>query len=435
MLFLQERRKNCMENAGNALRHFKMHHQGADGFITIAKKENGVYKQYHYTEEEASRKLSKEIGEDVYFSQQTFYKPKRIVSNVRELRALYVDLDFYLLNLSLAYVLMILEQELFRSKIPEPNYIIFSGRGIVLIWRIEPVPYKALPLWQVVQNYLYDQVKEYGADRKALDAARVFRIAGSINSKNGQPVEVQYRHNYIYQLRDIQREFLPELDVAQPKKKGRPKKIVQLHNIFRLHITRLGDLRKLVELRRYDVKGYRETMCFLYRYWSCCVLNDPDEALQEMLDFNASLVEPLPEREVIRATKSAEKAWEARTDKKANEIARELGYPGAGYNLKNAKIIQWLDITPEEQQQLDTIIDSREKQRRNTIYNREKRREAGAMTRQEYLQQEKEKTEDKLYLLQKAMQQYPDATQKQLAAVLNIERSYISKLKKKLEKI
>ncbi|MBN6192899.1 MarR family transcriptional regulator [Aneurinibacillus sp. BA2021] len=295
-------------------------------------------------------------------------------------------------------------------------------------------PYQALPLWQVVQNYLYEQVKAYGGDRKALDAARVFRIAGSVNSKSGQVVEVQYRHDYIYQLREIQREYLPELDTDQKKKKGRPKKIVQLHNIYRLHITRLGDLRKLVELRRYDVKGYRETLCFLYRYWSCCVLEDPEEALQEMLDFNASFVEPLPEKEVLRATKSAEKAWRARTDKKANELAIEMGYPGAGYNLKNTKLIQWLDITQEEQQQLDTIINAREKQRRNTIYNRKKRQAAGTMPREQYLQQEKEKTEDKLYLLQKALQRYPDATQKALAELLNVNQSTISRLLRKCKK-
>jgi hypothetical protein len=413
----------------SALQHFKRHHQGADGFITIAKKENGLYKQRHYTEEEASKKLSEEIGEDIYFSQQTFYKPKRIVSNVRQLRALYVDLDFYLLNFSLSYILMILEQEQFRIKMPEPNYIIFSGRGIVLIWRIEPVPYQALPLWQVLQQYLYEQVKEYGADRKALDAARVFRIAGSINSKNGQPVEVQYRHDYMYTLRQIQQEYLPELNPNQQKKKGRPKKIVQLHNIYRLHITRLGDLRKLVELRHYDVKGYRETLCFLYRYWSCCILHDPDEALQEMLDFNASLLDPLPEREVIRATQSAEKAWEARTDKKANEEAKKLGYPGAGYNLKNTKLIQWLDITPEEQQQLETIIDRREKQRRDTLVKREKR---GSVSRQEYLMQEQEKTEDKLYLLRKALMNHPDVKGKDLARMLGVTPARITQLKKQL---
>lgn len=78
-------------------------------------------------------------------------------------------------------------------------------------------------------------------------------------------------------------------------------------------------------------------MCFLRRYWQCCFLEDPDQALAETLEFNSQFKNPLSEREVIKATRSAEKAWEARSSKKANEIAIKKGYPGAGYNLTNKK--------------------------------------------------------------------------------------------------
>jgi hypothetical protein len=416
-------------NLVQAVQHFHFHHVNADGYITIARKEKGKYKQYHYKPQEAARRLSEWLGEDVYFSQNTFYKPKRVIANIRQLRALYVDVDCYLLNYDPEYVLLLLEEDVFKQKIPDPSIIIFSGRGIVLIWRIEPVPYKALPLWQTVQNYLCEQVKFLGGDIKALDAARVFRIAGSINSKNGEVVRVDYRHDYVYQLREIQQEYLPELNPDRQKKKGRPKKVVQLYNIYRLHTTRLHDLIKLVELRGYAVNGYRETMCFLFRYWSCCVLNDPDEALRQTMEFNRSFTEPLPEQEVIRATRSAEKAWEARSNAEANRIAREKGYPGAGYNITNAKIIDWLNITLEEQKQLNTIISGKEKQRRNTLYQREKR---GSVTREEYLADQAERTEDKLYLLRRALQLNPKAKQKELADLLGVSDRYIRKLMKKI---
>lgn len=58
--------------------------------------------------------------------------------------------------------------------------------------------------------------------------------------------------------------------------------------------------------------------------------------------------EPLAEREVVKATKSAEKAWAARSNAEANRIAREKGYSGAGYNITNKKLIQWLGITKED---------------------------------------------------------------------------------------
>lgn len=79
------------------------------------------------------------------------------------------------------------------------------------------------------KSILYSQLKEFGADRKALDATRVLRVAGSINSKSGTRVTILEKYEYKYTLREIQREFLPDLDENRNKKKGRPKKVVYVH--------------------------------------------------------------------------------------------------------------------------------------------------------------------------------------------------------------
>ncbi|GEN35949.1 MarR family transcriptional regulator [Aneurinibacillus danicus] len=416
-----------------ATRHFFFQHNDADGWVTIAKRENGVYRQRHYKPEEAARRLSEWLGEDVYFSQNTFYIPQRRIENIRQLRALYSDIDFYLLNLNVEWILGSVELLIKDGVIPEPNLIIFSGRGIVFVWLLEPVPYQALPLWQVLENNFSEKLAKIGADKKATDAARIFRLAGSTNGKNGEMVEVEYRHEHRYDLRQLQYDYLPELNPDRQKKKGRPKKVVQLHNVYRLHFTRLRDLAKLVQLRNYEVDGFRETICFLYRYWSCCVLNDPEEALEHTKAFNEQFTRPLPEKEVVRATKSAEKAWAARNNAEANRLAIEKGYPGAGYNLTNAKIIKWLDITREEQQQLETIIDGREKQRRNTIYQRQKRRETGVKPREVYLAQEREKTDDKLHLLQDALAQNPGSSVRKLAEITGLSKSAIARLLKRMK--
>ena len=78
---------------------------------------------------------------------------------------------------------MNLESNYFNKIIPATNYIIDSGRGLALLWNINKVPSQALPLWKAIQEYLYHQLKEFGADRQALDATRVLRVPGSINSK------------------------------------------------------------------------------------------------------------------------------------------------------------------------------------------------------------------------------------------------------------
>ena len=109
------------------------------------------------------------------------------------------------------------------------------------------------------------------------------------------------------------------------------------------------------------------------------------------------------------------------------------GYPGAGYNLKNATIINWLDITTEEQIHLRTIIDANEKRRRKRERDKFTFREKnGSVSREEYLDQQKEKREDKLGQLQKAMKQYPKASNVKLAELLAISEGYIRKLKKNL---
>jgi hypothetical protein len=429
---------NLARNVEQARYHAWFQHYDADGWVTVAKKTpSGKFQQYHYQPEQLAEQLSSWLGEDVYFSQNTFYRPQRSIENIRQLRSLYVDLDFYLFNYDPTWVIGKLEHEFYGQTIPEPNLIIFSGQGIVLIWLLEPVPYKALPLWQAVQNYFLDQLEDLGGDPKAADAARVFRIAGSTNSKNGAEVRVEYRHDHRYELRQIQFDYLPELndEVNQPKKKrvGRKKKVAQLFNTYQLHYARLLDLVKLVELRGYEVTGHRELICFLYRYWLCCYSNDPAEALNQTMTLNLQFTAPLPLKEVERATRSADKAWKARNNEEANRVAIEKGYPGAGYNISNKKLINWLDINEEEQKHLKTIIAPREKRRRNTEYQREKRREQGIKLREVYLQLEQEKTQDKLSILCEAIEKNPGVKNKELATMLGISLPYVKKLKAKLK--
>lgn len=413
--------------------HAWFHHNDSDGWITVAKKtESGKFQQKHYKPQELADSLSEWLGEDVYFSQNTFYKPQRQIQNLRQLKALYVDLDFYLFNYDPSWVLGKLENEFFGQVIPDPNIVIFSGQGIVLIWLLEPVPFKALPLWQAVQDYFLNQLKELGGDSKAADAARVFRLAGTINSKNGADVHAQYRHDYRYELRQLQTDYLPELTEKKQKAKGRKAKIVRVHAVRSLHHARILDLTKIVELREYDVYGHRELICFLYRYWLCCLLDDPEEALNSTLELNSQFKNPLRKREVVKATRSAEKAWEARSDKQANEEAIKRGYPGAGYNIGNVKLIDWLDITEEEQRHLKTIISDSEKKMRKTIANREKRRSEGMQKREDYVKQQQDKTEDKLWQLQKAIEKHPNYSNYKLAELLGVSEGYVRKLKKRL---
>lgn len=408
---------------------FQHNPQTTNGWITLAKKDPHTkrFLQYHYQPEELASSLSEWTGEDVYFSQNTFFKPQRRIDNIRQLRSLYVDLDVYTKGLNPEWVLGKLEMEYFGQAIPEPNLVIFSGRGLVLIWTIDPIPYMAMPLWRAVESYLVEQLKDLGADTKATDPARIFRLAGSINSKNQAVVKAEYRHTYRYDIHDLQYDYLPELSpkAQEPKKRGPKPKVLRMFNTYTLHLSRARDLAKLVELRQGDMEGYRETICFLYRYWTCCFTSDPERALEDTLNLNSEFIKPLPEKEVITATKSAEKAWAAKSNDKANELAMSMGYPGAGYNLKNSKIIDWLDITPEEQKHMSTIIGPQEKRGRNTEAKRASRRAQGMKPREEYLSE----AEQKRMEIRKVIEENPQLSVRALAKKTGLSKSAIQRVK------
>lgn len=428
---------NLAEKLDAAKHHVLFQHnpQTTQGYITIATKnsQTGRFVQQFYQPAELADHLTNVMGENVFFSQNTFYRKARRIETVRQLRSLYVDLDFYIFNYAPEQILFWLEEDYFNQSIPEPNLIIFSGQGIVLIWTIEPAPYMALPLWQAIQNYLIKQLKPLGGDPKAADAARIFRMAGSTSSKNGKDVYVQYRHDYQYTLREIQDGYLPELTPKKAKPKpGRKKKIIHLFNLYTLHGARLRDLDKLVTIRNGDMYGYRELTLFLYRYWSCCFEGDPETALQHTIEFNRRFTHPLKENEVVRATVSAQKAYEAKSDPKANEIAKAMGYPGAGYRISNAKIIDWLNITPDEQTHMKTIIGTKEKRRRDLLAKEKQRREEGIRPMAEYNLERHNAKMSKVEILRLHIQEHPELSNRKRAVALGWSEPTIRRLKKHL---
>ena len=385
-------------------------HKDSKGYITIASKSPN-YSQWHYKREDLLERTEDIINDiNAYVSQNTFYKPQRRIENIKELRAIYIDIDCYNSKYTKEAVQYFLENDLYSHKIPRPNYLIDSGRGLYYVILIKPVPSMALPLWYAVQRYLYNELKEFGADANALDPTRVLRIVGTLNSKSGTCVEVLDEYNYEYSLREIQEEYLPEISVKK-KSKGRPKKMVSLFTEYSLYHARIIDITKICELRNYDVEGHREIILFLYRYFSACFTQDTDEALNRALELNAMFKKPLPEKEVIQDTKSATRAYE-------NKL----------YKYTNKKLIEILDITLEEQKYLKTIISGKEKYRRSAeeqkAKKKAKRRNENGLTKRE---QEKKDRINKIKKLK-----IKGLNQNQIAKEIGISRQAVSKLLKSL---
>lgn len=397
------------EEAKEHIEYLNTLHGNSKGWITKAEKNND-FSQWHYKYKDLVEQDFEK--ENVYISLNTFYSTYRRIEYLKELKAHFIDLDIHKIGFTKEQVLMNLAENYFNKSVPQPNLIVDSGRGLYLIWFINTVPSKALPLWKAVEEYLYKSLKELGADRMALDPTRVLRVPGSINSKSNTVVEVIEEYSYIYDLREIQNEYLPELKENKAKKKGRPKNSIFIYRERSLYYARIQDIVKLCELREYDLKGHREVVLFLYRYYLCYFTEDVEKALEDALELNREFILPLNEREAIRATRSAETVYLSK-DKQ--------------YKYKNETLIDILNITEYEQTHMTTIISKEEYKKRNNEYNKNKYKEKlkadGKLSKKEEMVIQRQK-------IKSLMQQ--GFSQKDIATKLNIPTRTIERRVKEL---
>ena len=386
-------------------------HKNSEGFITVAKMKKH-WQQYYF---EGINDLSINLNDkDVYISQNTFNNRSRRLTHLKELKALYIDIDCYKVNLSKEATKYFLENDLY-GQIPVPNMLIDSGRGLYYIIFLENTVAEDLPKWQLIEKYLYEKLKDLGADNKALDATRVLRVVGSTNSKNNELVKVIDTYDYQYTLDEIIENYIPEViqerkEKQKPKgvrKKGRKKKFVSLFNLYNLYYTRFKDIKKLVEIRNYEMTGYREITLFLIRYFLNVYHGDDDLVMEEVIEINNSFTEPLEINEVFNATRSG-----------------AIGATESVYKYSNDKLIKLLDITPLEQKQMATIISKTEKYYRNNKNRRNNRRNEEGLTNKEA-----ERIKNEKDILELKRKKY---TLKQISKELNLSISYVKKISMKM---
>ena len=123
----------------------------------------------------------------------------------------------------------------------------------------------------------------------------------------------------------------------------------------------------------------------MYRYYLCYFTEDTEKALQDTLELNSEFIAPLREKEVISATRSAERVY-LKQDKQ--------------YKYKNETLIELLDITEQEQMKLSIIFSKEEYKRRENIRvkkaYKEKLKTEGKLTEKEKISQRRAKIKDLL---------------------------------------
>lgn len=354
---------------------------------------------------------------------------KRDKEHVGRLKWLYVDLDFYgsvYKEFTKRQILGLLELDYFGKGIPQPTYVIDSGRGLYLLWRIDE-HIKAYSRWVSMQNYLAGQLEEFGADRKVTsDSARVLRCIGSINSKSGTEVHILCHQDVKYSLTSLIRDYVicgkpsekmvkyarhiaMALDIPAPdvqdrdavkkfirenkepanlfyqQKKGQKQikkkkyRVLYRGTEYSLLLNRLKDLEKLLTKYRDKEGGCREHILFLYRYWQICITDSLEEGLSRTLELNGKLRHPLEQREVVQATASAEKYYLA----------------GKIFRPSNQYVVDALKISDEEMLELSVFVSGKERQKRKQTRNKknylDKLKKMGKLTKEEQIRRRRSK--------------------------------------------
>lgn len=357
-----------------------------EDFICIQQieKDKPIYAKYYKVKQVLEMNFENQVN--LYFTPNTLNyryskeekkgKISRSSNYLNYLQALYVDLDINKMDVDVPLTPVAVNEYIHRhilgSEVPEPTMIVCSGNGLHLYWKIHALKYAGnIEKWRKAQNYIKECFARFEADGAvSSDTVRLLRVPGTINKKEYGETQcyVLEQTTEIYNLDDIIEEYvgIENNIIMLPKKKA-------MENVGAsstanvapvkyykdaLYRKRMKDLETLlIEFR--DIKsnatnkqaathtGKRECILFLYRYFALCVLQDKTAALEAVQNLNARLNCPLAAHEVMQATKSA-----------------ETYYEGNGLHWRNSKIIDFLDMTAEEIEHMQTIISHAEKHHR-----------------------------------------------------------------------
>lgn len=316
--------------------------------------------------EKARAYLGTGAGRDLYVSMATF-KRRRVSSEVCAIESTYLDLDYHKTSLQgrcPKAVAKNVVNDLQEAGKPLPSFILSSGRGLLCVWLHEMLPARALPKWAAIQKRLWKPLDRYGPDKSAADAARIFRLVGSINSKAddsrnrvqlvwGDPANL-----HRYKFKDIADAWLPEtkaklISMAAERAKenaGKPKKHRRPNGLaMGLWGTRMEDIENLIKHRDatgHVAVGMQDKFLFIY-------------AVALSHTTHPEVILPLMRQ---KASQWSGGTWtECSTDGAMGTAYRKavaalsgetIEYNGKHvdirYRFRSSTIIDWLDISEDE---------------------------------------------------------------------------------------
>lgn len=375
-------------------------HANGRGNVYLARRPDGhSWQQYRVT---SARQLAAAVqlwqaagNTGLYISVNRFWGRRRIV-NLAALSGIMVDVDYYKVPayrdwspaMALDKVLMMLEDE----SLPAPSVAICS-QGLHLLWLHEEVPPEALPRWQAIERRLRETLKPMGAE--PTNATTCVRLIGSMHP-GGYHVEPILNHPYdVWDFETLAYEILKYDRNAEKRERkrladsalipkrasavGRPENLRE-YTIRTLWHARLLDLKQLLWLRHWvPMPDMRARWLFLAAVAASWV-SWPSELLYEV--YELARYAGISGGYIRRATMSAYRTATAAA--RGEKVLYEGEWVDPRYRFKTATILEWLEITPEEQALLRVLIGPELRRKRDAERKERERRAAGVIPRAEY---------------------------------------------------
>ncbi len=421
--------------------HARLMHEGGKGVVYVCRGgRGGAWRQKPYPVEvalEVARYYRDQ--QNVFLSTQRF-SGSRSVAELLCLSSLWADVDFYgVERYELWHPYMVYEEALrllVQQGIPEPTVAIATGRGLCLLWLHDPIRRAALTRWQACQRHIWQTLKPLGADRFAQDAARVLRLVGTRNRRPGtaaRPVEALTPVGKTYAFDHLAGAILPisraeveSIRIRRALKDARkpPERRTRPPEGF--------DQGTLCEARLSDLQRLRES-----RWFGPLPPRHRDQWMLIAGSAASYLVQPvcpqLVTRELHRLAHIAVgPAWgEREIRSRMHALIKRARLAAAGtkleydgepvdprYRWRNQTIIDLLEITPEEEREMRTIISATERRRRD------RERKDPKMTREAYEGRAQDRRAEAARLIGEGL------GAAQIASRLGVSRQHVYKLLK-----
>lgn len=382
---------------------------------------------------------------DFYLSMQSFHGRRRI-ENLASIGCAFSDIDYRdrkrWEGKDPRTVLTAILASLDEAKISAPSFVMDSGRGLCLVWLHELLPAAALRRWNLVQDRIADVLTEFGADKNAKDAARVFRVSGSIHSgaewhrrrvrllwiQGGHGEPFRYEFNvFADQVLPFTREEIISLRAERAKRRasGKGKASKPYGGLDRSSYgeTVLEDLERLRAHRYRDgiiPVGRRDMWLFcasMALAWSC----HPQALESEIIRIGSRAAGVTPREAKNQMGSVIQRAYDAASGKTIFFAGKEVD---SRYRMKAATIIRWLEITKDEQRDagLRLLLDHDVRKERKARCERERRQKNGVTSRRDVQVERLQLGRRALYQMAKE-----GLTRDEMAIELGVSTGFLSK--------